>query len=197
MQLRVVVVLGLVSMSLLGCSRLAMDNSSLDYKSAKTVPPLKIPKSLQMRPQHALYPAPEVDPRALEQAPNFSNKKGNRFDLPRPEPVAAATATSTGAAPSRPQLVQDGNGIPLLKVDGGANEVWQYVAAAVSASNLNAKNGETSNVTQIRYQDKNYQLRLTPSGASNTVGVYNTDNNFADSDVASEILALIYQNWPA
>ena len=47
------------------------------------------------------------------------------------------------------------------------------------------------------YQDKNYQLRLTPSGASNTVGVYNTDNNFADSDVASEILALIYQNWPA
>ena len=197
MQLRVVVVLGLVSMSLLGCSRLAMDNSSLDYKSAKTVPPLKIPKSLQMRPQHALYPAPEVDPRALEQAPNFSNKKGNRFDLPRPEPVAAATATSTGAAPSRPQLVQDGNGIPLLKVDGGANEVWQYVVAAVSASNLNAKNGETSNVTQIRYQDKNYQLRLTPSGASNTVGVYNTDNNFADSDVASEILALIYQNWPA
>lgn len=197
MQLRVVVVLGLVSMSLLGCSRLAMDNSSLDYKSAKTVPPLKVPESLQMRPQHALYPAPEVDPRALEQAPNFSNKKGNRFDLPRPEPVAAATATSTGAAPSRPQLVQDGNGIPLLKVDGGANEVWQYVAAAVSASNLNAKNGETSNVTQIRYQDKNYQLRLTPSGASNTVGVYNTDNNFADSDVASEILALIYQNWPA
>ena len=197
MQLRVVVVLGLVSMSLLGCSRLAMDNSSLDYKSAKTVPPLKVPESLQMRPQHALYPAPEVDPRALEQAPNFSNKKGNRFDLPRPEPVAAATATSTGAAPSRPQLVQDGNGIPLLKVDGGANEVWQYVAAAVSASNLNAKNGKTSNVTQIRYQDKNYQLRLTPSGASNTVGVYNTDNNFADSDVASEILALIYQNWPA
>ncbi len=197
MQLRVVVVLGLVSMSLLGCSRLAMDNSSLDYKSAKTVPPLKVPESLQMRPQHALYPAPEVDPRALEQAPNFSNKKGNRFDLPRPEPVAAATATSTGAAPSRPQLVQDGNGIPLLKVDGGANEVWQYVVAAVSASNLNAKNGETSNVTQIRYQDKNYQLRLTPSGASNTVGVYNTDNNFADSDVASEILALIYQNWPA
>ncbi len=197
MQLRVVVILGLVSMSLFGCSRLAMDNSSLDYKSAKTVPPLKVPESLQMRPQHALYPAPEVDPRALEQAPNFSNKKGNRFDLPRPEPVAAATATSTGAAPSRPQLVQDGNGIPLLKVDGGANEVWQYVAAAVSASNLNAKNGETSNVTQIRYQDKNYQLRLTPSGASNTVGVYNTDNNFADSDVASEILALIYQNWPA
>ena len=197
MQLRVLVILGLVSMSLFGCSRLAMDNSSLDYKSAKTVPPLKVPENLQMRPQSALYPAPEVDPRALEQAPDFSNQKGNRFDLPRPEPVAAATATSTGTAPSRPQLVQDGNGIPLLKVDGGANEVWQYVAAAVSASNLNGKNGETSNVAQIRYQDKNYQLRLTPSGASNTVGVYNTDNNFADSDVASEILALIYQNWPA
>lgn len=197
MQLRVVVILGLVSMSLFGCSRLAMDNSSLDYKSAKTVPPLKVPENLQMRPQSALYPAPEVDPRALEQAPDFSNQKGNRFDLPRPEPVAAATPTSTGTAPSRPQLVQDGNGIPLLKVDGGANEVWQYVTAAVSASNLNGKNGETSNVAQIRYQDKNYQLRLTPSGASNTVGVYNTDNNFADSDVASEILALIYQNWPA
>ena len=197
MQLRVLVILGLVSMSLFGCSRLAMDNSSLDYKSAKTVPPLKVPENLQMRPQSALYPAPEVDPRALEQAPDFSNQKGNRFDLPRPEPVAAATATSTGTAPSRPQLVQDGNGIPLLKIDGGANEVWQYVAAAVSASNLNGKNGETSNVAQIRYQDKNYQLRLTPSGASNTVGVYNTDNNFAGSDVASEILALIYQNWPA
>ncbi|MCJ8145621.1 lipoprotein-34 precursor (NlpB) [Acinetobacter sp. A3.8] len=197
MQLRVVVVLGLVSMSLLGCSRLAMDNSSLDYKSAKTVPPLKVPESLQMRPQHALYPAPEVDPRALEQAPNFSNKKGNRFDLPRPEPVAEATATSTGTAPSRPQLVQDGNGIPLLKVDGGANQVWEYVTAAVSASNFETEAGETPNVTQIRYQDQNYQLRLTPSGASNTLGVYNTDNNFADRDVASEILALIFQNWPA
>ena len=197
MQLRVVVVLGLVSMSLFGCSRFAMDNSSLDYKESKTVAPLKVPENLQMRPQHALYPAPQIDPRALEQAQDFKNAKGNRFDLPRPEAVNATTSTSTGAAPSRPQLVQDGNGIPLLKVDGGASEVWQYVNAASSAANLNGTASENSNVMQIRYQDKNYEIRLTPSGASNTVGVYNTDHNFADRDVASEILALIYQNWPA
>ena len=196
MRLRVGLTLGLVSLSLVGCARIGLDNSSLDYKQTKTLAPLVIPEGIDMRPQQALYPAPRINPQALEQAPEFVNKQGNEFEMPRPKANNVVVGV-TGSAPSRPQLVLDGNRIPLLRVDGASDQVWAYAIAALSASNLSYEENKTPYQITIEYDAQEYRLRLAPSGTSNTIGVYDQQNNFVDAVLANEILTLIHQNWPA
>ncbi|MFU8926902.1 lipoprotein-34 precursor (NlpB) [Acinetobacter puyangensis] len=197
MQLRLSLTLGLIAISLVGCARFGVGNGSLDYKHTQTLEPLQIPADLQMRPQQSLYPAPKIDPKALEQAPNFSNKHGNRFEMPRPT-ADVSNVNITGAAPSRPQLVTDGNGVPLIKVDGATAEVWKYVVAATSTANIKAaQNSKVPYQLDVEYEEQPYRLRLTPTGSSNTLGIYDANGNFIDAKIATDLLSLIYQNWPA
>lgn len=74
MQLRLGVVLVISALSLAGCGRFALNNHSLDYKNAKTLEPLKFPENATVRPFTPLYPAPTVDPLAIQHAPTFENK---------------------------------------------------------------------------------------------------------------------------
>lgn len=198
MQLRLSLTLGLITLSLIGCARFGVGNGSLDYKKTQSLEPLNIPADLHMRSQQSLYPAPQISPQALEQAPDFTNKYGNRFELPRPQVnTQIVAASTTGSAPSRPQLVTDGNGIPLIKVDGASTEVWKYIAAAISTANLQAESTKTPYQLNIKFQEQDYRLRLTPTGTSNTLGLYDANDNFVEAALATELLTLIYQNWPA
>lgn len=196
MQLRLGLVLSLASLSLVGCARIGLDNSSLDYKKTQTLAPLVVPEGVNMRPQQALYPAPLIDPKALEKAPAFLNQHGNQFEMPRPK-TGNIVAGVTGSAPSRPQLVLDGNSIPLLRVDGSGDQVWKYTLAALSTSNISFDENKAPYQAIVKYNTQEYRVRLTPSGISNTIGVYDERNNFIDAALANEILTLIYQNWPA
>lgn len=84
MQLRLGLSLALSVFTLAGCSSLAFNNGTLDYKQTTDVEPLKYPEGSMVRPATPLYPAPSVDPLAIEHAPNLENKRGNRYALPRP-----------------------------------------------------------------------------------------------------------------
>lgn len=95
MQLRLGVVLVISALSLAGCGRFALNNHSLDYKKAQALEPLKFPENATVRPFTPLYPAPTVDPLAIEHAPTFENKTGNRYALPRPESVQTAPSNTT------------------------------------------------------------------------------------------------------
>lgn len=196
MQLRLGLILGLVSLSLVGCARFGLDNSSLDYKQTQTLAPLVVPEGTMMRPQQALYPAPRINPQALEQAPEFINKHGNQFEMPRPK-ASNVVVGVTGSAPSRPQIVLDGNSIPLLRVDGSSDQVWKYALAALSTSNIRYDENKAPYQAIVEYNEQKYRLSLTPSGTSNTIGVYDERNHFIDATLANEILTLIHQNWPA
>lgn len=83
MQLRLGLVLAVSALSLAGCGRFALNNHSLDYKNAKQLAPLEYPADATVRPATPLYPAPTVDQLAIDHAPKFENKRGNRFALPR------------------------------------------------------------------------------------------------------------------
>ncbi|EEY92685.1 NlpB [Acinetobacter junii] len=200
MQLRLGVVLVISALSLAGCGRFALNNHSLDYKNAKTLEPLKFPENATVRPFTPLYPAPTVDPLAIQHAPTFENKSGNRYALPRPDPMQATANTSdaTTATLGRPQLVMDGNKNPLLKVEGPTAAAWQYTFATLSSLNYKivsqADNGYEATIT---VGDQNYLLKLSAVGSSNTVALFKLDTTFADPTVATEVLAQIYQNWPA
>lgn len=117
MQLRLGLTLALSVVSLAGCSSLAVNNGSLDYKETATLEPLKYPEGSMVRPATPLYPAPTVEALALEHAPVLENKRGNRFAMPRPQAaqvMSNAESTETvDTAVSRPQLIIDGNKNPL------------------------------------------------------------------------------------
>lgn len=200
MQLRLGLVLAVSALSLAGCGRFAINNHSLDYKNAKQLAPLEYPADATVRPATPLYPAPTVEQRAIDNAPKFENKRGNRYALPRPEQTqgnatldaSAQTTTALG----RPQLVTDGNKNPLLKIDGNTAEIWQYTKATLSTLNFNII-AQGSNQVTIKVNDNTYVLKLTGVGSSHTLALFNVDNTFASPDVAAEVLNQIYQNWPA
>lgn len=200
MQLRLGLVLAVSALSLAGCGRFAINNHSLDYKNAKQLAPLEYPADATVRPATPLYPAPTVEQRAIDNAPKFENKRGNRYALPRPEQTQGnATldaSAQTSTALGRPQLVTDGNKNPLLKVDGNTTEIWQYTKATLSTLNFNII-AQGSNQATIKVNDNTYVLKLTGVGSSHTLALFNVDNTFASPDVAAEVLNQIYQNWPA
>ena len=200
MQLRLGVVLVISALSLAGCGRFALNNHSLDYKKAQALEPLKFPDNATVRPFTPLYPAPTVDALAIEHAPNFVNKAGNRYALPRPETMQSSgnPAASTTATLGRPQLVMDGNKNPLLKVDGPTATAWQYTFATLSSLNYKViSQAENGYEATIKVGDQNYLVKLSAVGSSNTVALFKLDTTFADPAVAAEVLTQIYQNWPA
>ena len=201
MQLRFGLTLALSAFGLMGCSSMGINNGSLDYKNTASLEPLKYPEGSMVRPTTPLYPAPKVDPLALEHAPKLENKKGNRFAIPRPNQVQENSLINSQADSSnvsRPQLVRDGNQNPLLKIDGNSATIWQYTLATLSSLNHSII-GQSKNRYEvtIKVDQKVYVLRLTSVGSSNNLAVFNADNSFADQEIAAELLTQIYQNWPA
>ena len=201
MQLRLGLSLTLSVFSLAGCSSMAFNNGTLAYKETTTLDALQYPEGAMVRPATPLYPAPTVDPLAIENAPKLENQRGNRFALPRPqaqtENTAQAELTESNAV-GKPQLVTDGNLNPLLKIDGNSATIWQYTLATLSSLNhsIVAQNKNRYEVT-IRVDQQTYVLRLSSVGSSNNLAVFNADNSFADREKAAELLNQIYQNWPA
>ena len=201
MQLRFGLTLALSAFGLMGCSSMGINNGSLDYKDTASLEPLKYPEGSMVRPATPLYPAPKVDPLALEHAPKLENNKGNRFAIPRPNQVQENSLINSQADSSnvsRPQLVRDGNQNPLLKIDGNSATIWQYTLATLSSLNHNIV-GQSKNRYEvtIKVDQKVYVLRLTSVGSSHNLAVFNADNSFADQEIAAELLTQIYQNWPA
>ncbi len=201
MQLRFGLTLALSAFSLAGCSSMGISNGSLDYKNTTTLEPLKYPEGSMVRPATPLYPAPAIDPLALEHAPKLENKRGNRFVLPRPDQAQDSTAADMQQDSmhiGRPQLVRDGNQNPLLKIDGNSATIWQYALATLSSLNHSIVGQSTNRYeVTIKIDQQIYVLRLTSVGASHNLAVFNADNSFADQEKAAELLTQIYQNWPA
>ncbi len=198
MQLRFGFILALSAISLTGCSSVALKNGSLDYKQATELNALQYPEGSMVRPATPLYPAPTVDPLALEHAPVLANAQGTRFALPRPQSVQPQTSNSVMAVTPRPSPLMDGNQNPLLKMEGEASEIWQYTLATLSSLNYRvlsqSKNGYEAS---IQVDGQTVLLKLTSLGSTQTLAVFNTDSSFADKDVAAQLLTQIYQNWPA
>ncbi|MCO8042695.1 lipoprotein-34 precursor (NlpB) [Acinetobacter bohemicus] len=201
MHLRLGLTFALSVLGLAGCSSLAFNNGTLDYKETTTLEPLQYPEGAMVRPATPLYPAPIVDPLAIEHAPKLENQRANRFALPRP-PAQSMDSTQTDVTETapigKPQLVVDGNQNPLLKIDGNSATIWQYTLATLSSLNYSivGQNPNRHEVT-IKVDQQTYVLRLSPVGSSHNLAVFNTDNSFADREKAAELLNQIYQNWPA
>lgn len=201
MQLRFGLTLALSALSLAGCSTIGIDNGSLKYKNTTAQEALKYPEGSMVRPATPLYPAPVVEQLAIDNAPHLENKRGNRFEMPRIQAAQVAPSNTENMdvqAQSRPQLLTDGNGNPLIKIDGNSATIWQYTIATLSSLNHNLV-GQAKNTTEatIKVDGQTFVLKLTSVGSTHTLAVFDTKNNFADKVKSAELLTQIYQNWPA
>lgn len=205
MQLRLGISAALLSaLAMTGCStlstKLAVDNGSLNYKKAENIESLKYPQGIEPREATPLYPAPIINPVALEKAPDFENQKGNRFAMPRPlEQVQnRSAAKKLQKQYDRPTVLFDSTRNPLLKVSGKSDTIWQYTLATLSSLNYSVSGqNPTRYEATIQVNQKTYLLKLSAVGKENTLVLFNPDNSFADQAQAEELLGQIATNWPA
>lgn len=188
----------LVGLSLTGCSMMGISDRSLDYKNAKALQPLEVPEGMLMRKETPFYPAPVVEERALENAPNYENRRGNRYQLPRPtsNSTQATSNASMQLANLRPHFIYDGNKNPLLQIAGDTQQIWRYTLATVSSLNYKTTAQAKRTSAIIEKDDKQYMLHLSQVGATHALALYELNGSFAPQDVANEVLTQIYQNWP-
>ncbi len=183
-----------------GCSRLALNNHSLDYQKAASLPPLVVPTGVSMRRQVPLYPVPEVQA-STTASPALRNDRGNRYVLPQPQPLDAAQLAVRAQAdvgiPAAPVLVTDGNGYPLLRVEGSAPRIWALVTQALQAAGV-ASSAQNESLGQINltHQQKPVLLRLDRSGTSTLITVQSGQNTLAEPALANDLLAQIAGHWP-
>ena len=204
MQLRLGLALTLSVLAFTGCStlsnKLSVNNGSLDYKKASNLAPLQYPEGTTVRPVTPLYPAPVVDPMALERAPDFENQKGNRFAMPRPnEEVANRSAQKQVEQRYKiPVVVADSSMNPLLKVTGKSKKIWQTTLDTLEKLHYNVVDeNKTRYEATIQVNQNTYLLKLSADGKNNTLVVFTSDNTFADSAQAKALLDQIAQNWSA
>jgi uncharacterized lipoprotein len=193
--------LAIALLMLSGCSRFAIDNSSLEYQQARTLAPLKLPADQQTRPFVPIYPTPPVQP-SVDGGPIVSNAKGNRFIMPAPKPLDLSAikqqqAVDTGK-PAAPDLVIDGNGYPVLKLEGNAERIWDLLNKAIDNSQIKTidRNYTLARV-DITVQDKPLMLRLSRNGNATTVTVQDAKDALADKAIATDLLNQIIQHWPS
>lgn len=191
----------LLGLSMSGCSKFAVNNSSLDYRDAKPLPPLQLPAEQATRPFVALYPVPALPERAPDNAPVVTNEKGNRFVMPTPTPLDSAALQARASVdvgrPSAPTVVVDGNGFPILRVEGNPDQVWQSLLQSLSTAKINVtKNTRATSQIDVRLDEQPYTLRLGRSGSATTVSLQDRQDALADPALTTSLLKQIIQHWP-
>lgn len=186
--------------TLAGCSSLAINNGSMDYAKAQSIAAVQVPDTLQTRQIAPLYPVPVVPENSASEKLVLTNAKGNRFLLPKPIPLdpSKIAINQIESAPSAPQLVVDGNGFPLLKIDGDSSKIWDAINRTLSVANVNVtqRNAATSRFV-VMIDHVSYQLRLGRIGGTTTVTLQKSDESLADNTIATDLLERIARNWSA
>ena len=190
-----------LSVGLVGCSSWGISNGSMDYKKAQSIAPVQVPETFKTRQIAPLYPVPVVPSNSASEALVLSNQRGNIFVVPKPKPLEESTITTAqigDGKPSAPQLVIDGNGYPIIKVSGDANQIWEIINRTLSVTNVEVnKRNATASRFDVVIDKTTYQLRLSRIGNVSTVTLQKADDSLADKTVANDLLNSIIQNWSA
>lgn len=191
----------MVGIAMTGCSKLAVNNSSLDYRDAKLLPPLQLPTDQDTRPFVALYPVPVLLEAAPANAPPVTNEKGNRFMMPTPIPLDTdaikARASIDVGRPSAPTIVVDGNGFPILRAEGNSDRVFEALLESLNTAQIDVtKNTRATGQINVRLDEQAYVLRLGRSGSAITVSVQDRQDALADPALTTSLLNQIIQHWP-
>ena len=201
--MRIVPVL-LALLSLGACSLLP--DHSLDYLQAKNVPPLVVPTA-DSRSIKPLYVIPEIA--TPEQTVVLVQGEGRkqRFVAPLPKPLVV-TGKSSAADPkptvlaSKPQIVNDGNGHPVLQTNGDILQVWDTLNKALAAANI--KVSDRNQTLGLYFVDLNkegksaaYQLKVIRTSNDNVISLQKDDDTLAESELSQQTFERLLNHWPS
>ena len=201
--MRIVPVL-LALLSLGGCS--LMPDRSLDYLQAKNVPPLVVPTA-EGRNIKPLYVIPEIA--TPEQTVVLVQGEGRkqRFVAPSPKPLVV-TGKSSAADPkptvlaSKPQIVNDGNGHPVLQTNGDILQVWDTLNKALAAANI--KVSDRNQTLGLYFVDLNkdgkstaYQLKVIRTSNDNVISLQKDDDTVAEPELSQQTFERLLNHWPS
>lgn len=192
--------LGLVA-GLAGCSTYFRDRAS-DYRTARELPPLTLPKGQDSRPIKPLYPIPAGGTVARPEWPK-------KFEAPQPKPLSLSAEASSVAAPDasvsvpeKPVLTQDGNAYPVLSIAGDFNSIWDRLDIALRTGNV--KVDDRDQRIGLYYLDMPapdgkkaiYQLRVTRSQSAYTLALQKDDDTLAPEAMTRTLFESIVSHWP-
>ena len=201
--MRIVPVL-LVLFSLSACSFLP--DRSLDYLQAKNVPPLVV-STTEGRNIKPLYVIPEIA--TPEQTVVLVQGEGRkqRFVAPSPKPLVV-TGKSSAADPkptvlaSKPQIVNDGNGHPVLQTNGDILQVWDTLNKALAAANI--KVSDRNQTLGLYFVDlikdgksSAYQLKVIRTSNDNVISLQKDDDTLAESELSQQTFERLLNHWPS
>ena len=193
------------ALMLSGCG--LFPNRSLDYLQAKTLPPLEaqVPTQREVQP---LYVIPNVMT-STEKAAVLVQGKGRKqeFVVPMPQSILPKQAsndvvTQAQTVISKPEMVFDGNNVPLLHTAGNGLQVWEQLGQAMKAANIDVTDRNQSlglyylEVVQDNKKQA-YLLKLTQTSINNVVSVQKDNDTLADSKLSQQILLNMIKHWPS
>ena len=193
------------ALMLSGCG--LFPNRSLDYLQAKTLPPLEaqVPTQREVQP---LYVIPNVMTSTEKAAVMVQGKdRKQEFVVPMPQSILPKQAsndvvTQAQTVISKPEMVFDGNNVPLLHTAGNGLQVWEQLGQAMKAANIDVTDRNQSlglyylEVVQDNKKQA-YLLKLTQTSINNVVSVQKDNDTLADSKLSQQILLNIIKHWPS
>lgn len=180
---------------LVGCSALRGPD---EYRSARDLPPLALPAGTEARPIKPLYAIPPGP------VPTTWPKK---FEVPKPRPLEVADAAApaqpaaTPAGADKPVLTQDGNGYPLVSINGDFNAIWDRLQEALAKAGVKVEDRDQRvSLYYLRLseggKDMPYQLRLSRAQSAWTLTLQKDDDTLAPRDTTRSLFEGIVNNWP-
>lgn len=194
-----------LSLALLsGCG--LMPDRSLEYQQAKTLPPLVLSTG-DSRVIKPLYAIPEIA--TPEQPVILVEGKGRkqRFVAPLPKPltVIATQQAESSLKPiveTKPQIVNDGNGHPVLQSSGDILQVWDKLNKALTAANIKVSDRNQSlglYFVELSKDGKNtiYQLKLIRTSNDNVISLQKDDETLVESELSQQTFERLLNHWPS
>jgi uncharacterized lipoprotein len=193
-----------LSLALLsGCG--LMPDRSLEYQQAKTLPPLVLSTG-DSRVIKPLYAIPEIA--TPEQPVVLVEGKGRkqRFVAPLPKPLTVVAqqveSSSTPIVETKPQIVNDGNGHPVLQSSGDILQVWDKLNKALTAANIKVSDRNQSlglYFVELSKDGKNtiYQLKLIRTSNDNVISLQKDDETLVESELSQQTFERLLNHWPS
>lgn len=189
----------LLATSVTACSTWFRDRAS-DYRTVEDQPALVLPEGSDTRPIRPLYPVPAGE------VGQWDMKKKMKAPQPKPlvinDEAVASQPANTPQAPQRPVLTQDGNGYPLVSVEGDFYAVWDRVGEALKAANVNVDDrNQGVGLYYLKLNDANgkpaiYQLRVSRGQSACMLMLQQDDDTLAPQATAKALFESIVRYWP-
>lgn len=181
-----------------GCSTYFRDRAS-DYRSAKEAAPLQFPDGQETRAIKPLYPIPP--------GPEAGIDPTKKFEAPKPKPLAvlpeaAPVPNATPAPVQKPVLTQDGNGYPVVSIEGDFNPIWDRLDESLRAGNTKVDDRDQRvglyylTLPDAEGKKMPYQLRVTRGQSAYTLTLQKDDDTLAPQSTTKTLFESIVNNWP-